>query len=70
MNLSRAWFVQLKEGFVLYIQPSGYKSDFLLHYHFCSYLVIAAFNTGKKITDGAVDYFLLFMQVISVAFIS
>lgn len=69
MNLSRAWFVQLKEGFVLY---SGYKSVFYYIITFVHIWPFAAFNTGKKIMggEGAVDYFLLFMQVISVAFIS
>lgn len=71
MNLSRAWFVLLKEEFVLYIQPSGYRSDFFITYHFCSYLAIFPCITGKKmIGEGAVDYLLLFVQVISVALIS
>lgn len=72
MNLSRTWFVRLKEEFVLYIQPSGYKCDFFYYiFIFVHIWPFAVFNAGEKMVGhGALNYLLLFMQVISVALIS
>lgn len=69
MNLCRAWFVQLKKEFILYIQPSGYKSDFFIavSLSFLSGHLQVLMQGKKKVGDGAVDFLL---QVISVVFIS